>query len=113
MLNFWASWCGPCSQEAPGFERAARRWRKSIVTIVGLNVRDATSDARAWLRRYRTSYVVAHDGSDAASQLYGLAALPATFLISPQGRVVDHMTGFVSESELNRRISRALRRANA
>jgi cytochrome c biogenesis protein CcmG, thiol:disulfide interchange protein DsbE len=113
VLNFWASWCGPCNHEAAGFERAWRRWRSHLVTFIGLNAHDAKSDARAFVKRYHVSYPNAHDGSGNTLQLYGVGAMPETFVISPQGRVVDHVLGYVSEHDLDRRIARALHAAGA
>jgi cytochrome c biogenesis protein CcmG/thiol:disulfide interchange protein DsbE len=113
VLNFWASWCGPCKQESPGLESAWRHWKEHIVTFVGIDVRDFKSDACAFVNRYHLSYPVAHDGSEETVLLYGVGQLPETFVISPQGRVVDHVVGFVSQNELNSSIVRALRHAGA
>jgi cytochrome c biogenesis protein CcmG/thiol:disulfide interchange protein DsbE len=113
VLNFWASWCGPCKDEAAGFERAARRWRGTIVTFLGVDVHDATADARSFVSHYHLSYPVVHDGSETAVDLYGVSALPATFVIAPDGKVVDYVGGFAGEHELNARIAKALRRAGA
>jgi cytochrome c biogenesis protein CcmG/thiol:disulfide interchange protein DsbE len=108
VLNFFASWCGPCKDEAKGFARTAATYGGDIVSFVGVDVRDAVSDARRFVTRYGIKYAVGHDNAEQATTLYGVGSLPATFIISPQGRVVDHLTGFVSEAELRVRIRHAL-----
>jgi cytochrome c biogenesis protein CcmG/thiol:disulfide interchange protein DsbE len=108
VLNFWASWCGPCKDEAAVLTQLAKRYAKDVVSFVGVDVRDAASDARAFVDRYRISYTVARDTSDEAESLYGVGSLPATFIISPQGRVLDQLTGAVTGRQLRRSIERAL-----
>ena len=113
VVGFWASWCGPCKAEAPALEQAWRKWRSHLVSFVGVDVRDSQSDAQAFAKATHLSYPLAHDGSSTTAQLYGVDALPATFVVSPSGRVVYSHVGPLSEPELSRQISRALDAAGA
>ena len=113
VVNFWASWCGPCRGEFPALERAWQRWKSHLVTFVGVDVRDSIGDARTFARHAHIRYPIGHDGSGRTARAYGVGALPATFIVSPRGRVVARFLGPVSEHVLDGAIARALRRAGA
>ena len=108
VLNFWASWCFPCNQEAGTLESAARQWAGKA-TVVGVDVRDATGDARKFLRQHKVDYPVVHDNRDKMWPSYGLTGLPETFFVDPRGRVVGHVAGQISADDLRRGIEKALK----
>jgi cytochrome c biogenesis protein CcmG/thiol:disulfide interchange protein DsbE len=107
VLNFWASWCPPCRSEAPLLERAWRSLRGQRVVMLGLNMQDLTGDARDFLREFRLSYPNVRDQSDDVAIDWGVAALPETFFVDARGRVVGHVIGAVSESQLRAGIAAA------
>jgi cytochrome c biogenesis protein CcmG/thiol:disulfide interchange protein DsbE len=106
VLNFWASWCYPCNQEAGTLEQASHQWAGKA-TVVGVDVRDATGDARKFLRQHGISYPVVHDNHDSMWPSYGLTGLPETFFVDPRGRVVGHVAGQISAADLRRGIEEA------
>jgi thiol-disulfide isomerase/thioredoxin len=108
VVNFWASWCGPCRAETPALNHAWQRWKSHLVTFIGVNTRDAKRDGRSFARGAPISYPVGYDGSGGTARTYGVGALPATFVISPRGRVVARLLGAVSAQELNAAIARIL-----
>ncbi len=108
VLNFWASWCYPCKREAPVLEAASHRWRDQVA-VVGVDVRDASGDAREFMHKHGISYPVVHDNKDETWPKYGLTGLPETFFADRQGRVVAHVTGEVSPTELRAGIEEARR----
>lgn len=108
VLNFWASWCRPCNTEAPALQRAWKHHDGRVV-VLGVDVNDFSGEARKFMRKHRVTYPVVHDNENVTSPKYGLTGLPETFFIDRRGRVVGHVTGQVSASELRDGIQEALR----
>lgn len=111
VVNFWASWCGPCHAETPALNRAWQHWKSHLVTFIGVDTRDAKGDGRSFAHGAHISYPVGYDGSERTARTYGVGALPATFVISPRGRVVARVLGAVSAQKLSAAIARTLDRA--
>lgn len=107
VLNFWASWCPPCATEAPRLEHGWQSARRQGVLFLGLNMQDVTSDARAFLSRYRASYPNIRDQGDEVSRQWGVTGLPETFFISASGRVVGKVIGAISARQLQRGVHAA------
>ncbi len=87
LVNFWASWCVPCKQEAPALEEFQRRHGDRGFTVLGIDSRDLSGDGRAFVRRYRLSYPQLRDGDGSAAHDFGTSGVPENFLIDPRGRV--------------------------
>jgi cytochrome c biogenesis protein CcmG, thiol:disulfide interchange protein DsbE len=100
VLNFWASWCGPCADEARLLQQGWKRWGKHGVIFVGLDMQDLRDDARAFLRRWGVDYPTIRDPGKKISRSYGATGIPETYFISPRGRVVAHVVGVVSADQL-------------
>jgi len=101
VLNFWASWCTPCRQEAPLLEKAQKRLAAHGGTVVGITFRDTTPDARAFVRRYGLTYPSLRDVDGKLAEDYGTRALPETFVIDRSGRVRAISRGVVSQRFLD------------
>jgi cytochrome c biogenesis protein CcmG/thiol:disulfide interchange protein DsbE len=109
VLNFWASWCRACKDEARTIEAAARRWHRRGVVFVGIDSQDFTSDARAFARRFGLTYVSVHDGPGGVMTRYGVTGMPETWTVNRAGRLVDHIAGVTDGPGLDSAIERARR----
>ena len=87
VLNFWASWCGPCADEAPVLQDAARRYADRV-TFVGVDVQDLDTDAQAFVRKYAITYPTGSGNAGPISIQYGMRGVPETYFIAPDGRLI-------------------------
>jgi cytochrome c biogenesis protein CcmG/thiol:disulfide interchange protein DsbE len=87
VLNFWASWCAPCADEAPVLQDAARRYGDNI-TFVGVDVEDLDSDAQGFLHKYGITYLNGSGNAGPISVQYGMRGVPETYFIGADGRLV-------------------------
>jgi len=110
VLNFWASWCGPCRDEAPILQEASERWRGKGVAFVGIDVKDFRGDARKFLERYGVTYPNVYDGKGSTVGRYGVTGYPETYFIDARGRVRWRIAGPVEDAaDVDDGIRRALR----
>jgi peroxiredoxin len=87
LLNFWASWCGPCRQEMPLLEGIYKKYHKLGVTLVGVNVEPDAKAANAALEKTPVSFPILYDPDSKVSQLYNVASMPSTVIIDRSGKV--------------------------
>lgn len=99
VLNFWASWCIPCKEEAPRLNAAAQAHAGAVV-FLGVDVQDLTTDARRFLRRHDVRYASLHDNAGSTYDGYGLTGVPETYWLDRRRRIVAHFAGPVSRDQL-------------
>lgn len=109
VLNFWASWCGPCRAESPLLERWHGRLKRGGGTVLGVDVLDVSSDARAFVRKFGLTYPMLRDGAGDTLASFGVGAYPETFVIDRRGRIVATRRGPVDEHFLRQRVGPLLR----
>jgi cytochrome c biogenesis protein CcmG/thiol:disulfide interchange protein DsbE len=107
VLNFWASWCDPCRAEAPLLERGWREAGRQGVLFLGLDMQDASDDARKFLREFSITYPNVREAGDETSRRYGMTGIPETFFISAHGQVVGHVIGALSPEQLRQGVAAA------
>lgn len=87
LINFWATWCGPCRQEMPLLNQLYQKYRGSGFTLLGINVDEDGRKAQAVANQLGLAFPVLLDADKAVSQRYELASMPSTLLIDRDGRV--------------------------
>jgi thiol-disulfide isomerase/thioredoxin len=93
LLNFWATWCGPCRMEVPDLVELQKKYPERL-QVIGLVVDDEDQEAvRAFAKRYAINYPIAMATSEMRIRFGGVPALPTTFVIDAQGRVVQKHIG--------------------
>ena len=92
LVNFWASWCGPCRDEMP-LLTTARGALGDDVVMVGVNIWDTESDARAFLETYQVNYETGPDSGEKIGVDYGVSGVPETFVVDAEGNLVAHLPG--------------------
>ncbi len=107
VLNFWASWCEPCQQEAPLLERTQRRLLRHGGTVLGVSFRDASSDSLGFIKHYGLTYPTLDDTTGEFAQAYGTSEIPETFVLDRYGHVVAISREEVNEAFLASAIARA------
>lgn len=101
LVNFWASWCGPCKEEAPLLKRAHETYGDRVA-FVGIDIKDAKDDALAFVEKYGLDYPHVRDDRLEIYDRYGLTGQPESFFIDQDGVIVEHIPGAMSEETMFR-----------
>jgi len=106
VLNFWASWCKPCEEEAAALEAAWRTYRDQGIVFVGVDYLDQDPAAKRYLEKFDITFANGPDLASKISKRYTIRRVPETFFINPQGEIVGcRKIGPLTESELRQRIA--------
>jgi cytochrome c biogenesis protein CcmG/thiol:disulfide interchange protein DsbE len=108
IVNFWASWCGPCVDEFPLLRDAAARHGTDDLALVGIVFRDNSEAARRFMVRMGAGWPAAMDPGEEIAEAYGIYGPPETFFIDAEGVVVARQIGVLSRGDLDRHLSRLL-----
>jgi cytochrome c biogenesis protein CcmG/thiol:disulfide interchange protein DsbE len=107
VVNFFASWCNPCRQEAADLEAIWRQYEPEGVQFFGIAYKDARSMVEAFLTEFDVTYSCAVDPGNRTSRAYGVTGVPETFVVNGQGLLLRHFIGPVSQAELGLTIEQA------
>jgi cytochrome c biogenesis protein CcmG/thiol:disulfide interchange protein DsbE len=102
VLNFWASWCPPCTDELPLLERTQRRIESRGGTVLGVNYKDIPEDAMSFVRRFGLTYPSLRDREGDFAEEYASTGFPETFVVDRRGRIAASRRGPVDQRWLDR-----------
>jgi len=108
ILDFWATWCGPCRAEAPIVNSVANHFRDKGLTVIGINTNDRAGLAGPWARAHHIDYPIAFDSGGEAASDYGVTAMPTLVVISRTGEVIAVREGITDADELESLVRKAL-----
>jgi cytochrome c biogenesis protein CcmG/thiol:disulfide interchange protein DsbE len=108
IVNFWASWCGPCVEEFPLLQAAAARHRAEGLAVVGIVYRDNSEAARDFMARLGATWPAAMDPGEQVAESFGIYGPPESFFIDRNGVVRGRQIGQLSASDLDRQLALAL-----
>jgi len=106
VINFWASWCPPCTDELPYFARLARDYGDRVIVVTVSD--EATGVAREYLWEHRLDLPVLEDTEGSVFSAYALPPIPGTVVVDPEGRVAYISAGGLSWEELQGAVDKAL-----
>ena len=99
IVNFFASWCGPCRTETPLLAQYYSSHHDSV-RMIGVDANDSRTAALAFTKKYGVSYPVGSDPAATTAGAYGVVAMPQTYFLNAQHKVVDHVYGKVTAGSL-------------
>lgn len=99
LLNFWASWCGPCRKEMPYLEQIQEKYSDYGFTVMGVNVEEDSSKAKKMLKDIPVSFPILYDTTNSVSKAYKVSAMPTTVIIDRDGNMRYLHKGYKSGDE--------------
>ena len=109
LVNFWASWCGPCRAESPAIEGFYHAHSGPHIAVLGINLDDTTDDAKAFVARYGLTYPQLREGDGRDRRdAYGMTGFPESFLVNPAGKLALICRGPLDDDTLNGEILQAV-----
>jgi len=106
LLDFWASWCGPCRMELPHIEKLHREFKDKGLVVLGVN-NEPPETARAFVKKKEYTFPTLVDADRGVANRYQVTGIPAVFVIDKDGKIVAHYVGLRSEADLRAALRRA------
>jgi thiol-disulfide isomerase/thioredoxin len=104
VVNFWASWCGPCRLEQAALEKIYERYEAQGVRFLGVNIRDSETNARAHVDEFGVTYPSVYNPNSTIAFKYRVVFIPTTFVLDREGRVAWKIVGPTREPDLTHSI---------
>lgn len=101
VLNFWGTFCPPCTEEMPALQRQAAKWAEQGVGIVGMNLGENAVTVASFIRQYGIQFPIYMDVDDSVRKTYGVNQYPTTFFIRPDGKIHKIIVGKMDEAVID------------
>lgn len=108
ILDFWATWCGPCQAEAPIVNGIAQRYRDRGLVVVGVNTSDEAGLAERFVKKKNLSFPIVFDEGNTIAKSFNVANLPTLVVIDKEGKVIAIRQGVTSDAALDDLVKRVL-----
>ncbi|MGZ8612736.1 MAG: TlpA family protein disulfide reductase [Actinomycetota bacterium] len=102
VVNFWASWCIPCKDEAPFLQETYEKYGKQGLVVLGVDAQDFRQDARRFIKRFGLTYPIVYDGAGTTLGRWGVTGFPETFFVDRRGRLVGERIAGGVDADRNR-----------
>ncbi|WP_409289044.1 thiol-disulfide oxidoreductase ResA [Peribacillus sp. SCS-37] len=106
VLNFWGTWCKPCEKEMPYMDSQYAKFKDKGVQILAVNVGESSYAVEHFADKYGLDFPIMIDKKSEVQNAYRVDPLPVTFLIDKEGKVIDQMTGSLTEAEIEHFMNR-------
>ena len=93
LVNFWASWCGPCNEEAPSMEEMYQKLHSQGLVVVGISIDHHVGQVEKFVKQYSISFPVLLDTSESVASSYGITGVPETFILNSHYKLIKHVIG--------------------
>jgi cytochrome c biogenesis protein CcmG, thiol:disulfide interchange protein DsbE len=111
VLNFWATWCGPCKAETPLLQKLFEKYKDDGVIVIGINRNESSVELRAFIEKYNMTYPILLDpGEKVSVDLYETDSIPRTFFIDENGIIRDSTLGMLVALSTESKIQELLKR---
>ena len=112
LINFWASWCDPCREEAPVLERLWQEYRDRGVVFVGVTVNDRPEESKAFIEEFGLTFPNGDGSPGDLPRLYRITGVPETFLVAPDGRLVRRYIGPIQAAAVRAALNELLQESS-